>query len=56
MRSVVADPAFSWGIIMVSFVLACFDLISLTNFSLYFNLMLEMPCFMMLDVYLLIGS
>lgn len=34
MRSVVADPAFSWGIVMVSFLLACFHLISLINFSL----------------------
>lgn len=49
MRKVVVDPVFSWGIVMISVVLACFDLILVANFSLHFDLTLEIPCFTMLE-------
>lgn len=54
MRNVVVEPVFSWGVVMVSFVLSCFNLISSINFCL--DLTLELSCFIILDVYLVIGT
>lgn len=54
MRNVVVEPVFSWGVVMVSFVFSCFNLISSINFCL--DLTLELSCFIILDVYLVIGT